>query len=800
MIRARVEAARNTRSVTDRTSDRIGSAESNSLPRSVPGPIFRRTMNQPPESLFQRLRQRHLFQVLLLYCGLGFGLVEAAGFVVDNYGLSRKVLDVTLFLLALGLPAAATIAWFHGDKGHQRVRRGEAAILAVLVVIAGIGTFRIGTAETQPDRVLTAVLDLGANSVAVMPFSSRLNDPELEWLSAGASELLTTGLAGLSSIRVVSGQRLYDLLRQEGRENATEIPAELATRLTRRAGARFMIDGSVLGRRGDLVMTADLVNVETGDVEASSRARGADVFALVDSLAADLSAQIAGAPVEPTEMTSVASFTTRHPEAYREYMLALQAERRFHRSEALEHLQRAVEIDSTFALAYIRLSGIAFDNAQISLGVEALENARVYRDEAPERDQLYLDAILANAIDGDADEARLILTDLVERYPDDKQARASLLGFYRGQSEERGRLLEEAILYDPLDGHAHNELAYFRAREGDFGAADSLIQRYVELEPNEPNPLDSRGEILMMAGRHEEARGAFRAALAMQSDFSFAIEHLADSWAAEGRFAEGGSEIEQFIRDSDPNAALVAYTALAILRTYEGDLSSALRALETASQRATELEAPGARNAALQSQLPFLVAIQDWDRLADRAADLTASDPLNPFPPIAWMLGLSEQGRFEEAQRYAGLMRSALDTVPALANFRPILEAMLTRETSFFRGEFETAAAAGAESRSLGGLPELGSFAEVRSLLALGRYEEALEQARRTGTFDGPAQVLINKQRLYFVARAQEGLADTTNAIASYESLLTAGWSGAVDSIPNLSDAERRLAALKAAE
>jgi len=757
-------------------------------------------MKQPTGSIFQQLRQRKLFQILLLYLGVGWGLAQVAEFAVDNYDLSRRVIDLTLFLLILGLPAVSVMAWYHGEKGHQKVQRSEAAILAMLVVMAGIGTYRIGTAEPTVDRDLSAVIDLGSHSVAVMPFSSRLTDPDLEWLSTGVSELLTTGLAGLSSIRVVSGQRLFDLLRQEGREDATEIPTDLATRLTRKAGARFMIDGSVLGSRDDLVMTADLVNIETGDVEASSRVRGTDVFALVDSIAADLSAQIAGAPIEPTEMTSVASFTTRDPEAYREYLVAVQAERRFHPIEAAERLQRAVEIDSTFALAYIRLSGIAFDISQISLGVEALEKARIYRDEAPERDRLYLDAILASAIDGDDDESRRILTGLVERYPDDKQVRASLLGFYDAQSEERGQLLEESILFDPLDGYAHNELAYFRAREGKFEAADSLIQTYIELEPNEPNPLDSRGEILMMAGRHEEAREDFRAALAVQPDFSFAVEHLADSWASEGKFDEGVREIEQFILESDARAGLVGYNALAILRTKEGDVSSAIAALETVGEQAAELDMPSARNAALQSQLPFLVAIQDWERLADRAQSLTAIDPINPFPPIAWTIGLGEQGELDEAQRFAGLMRAALDTVPALANFRPLLEAMLDRDLSFYRGEFEVSAAAGAETRAQGGMPELGSFAEVRALLELGRYQEALELARQTETFDGPAQALINKQRLYFVARSHEGLGETALAIEEYERLLGGKWGEAVAGIPSMADARDRLDGLRAPE
>ncbi len=757
-------------------------------------------MNQRAGSVFQQLRQRKLLQILLTYLLIGWGLAQVAEFAVDNYDLSRRVIDVTLFLIILGIPAVGVIAWYHGEKGHQQLQRSEAAILTMLLVMAGIGTYRIGTAETTVVRDLTAVVDLGSHSVAVMPFRNRLTEPDMEWLSTGVSELLTTGLAGLSTIRVVSGHRLHDLLRQEGREDATEIPEDLATLLTRKAGARFMVDGSILGRAGDLVMTADLVNVETGDIEASSRVRGADVFALVDSIAADLSAQIAGAPVEPTEMASVASFTTRNPEAYREYLLAVQADRRFHQTEAMEGYQRAVALDSTFALANIRLSGAAFSSGQISVGIQALQDARKYRDGAPERDRMLLDAMLARIVNGDEAESRRILTRLVALYPDDKQARRALLSQYESRSPERGRLLEENIMLDPLDADAHNELAYFRAREGEFATADSLIERYIQLEPNEPNPLDSRGEILMMAGRQEEARSAFRAALAVRPDFEISIEHLADSWAADERFADGAREIERFIRDSDPQAALGGYTALARLRAHQGELSQTLDALETVYERATELGVVSVRNPALSSQLPFLVALQDWDRLAERAALLYANDPLNPFPAFVHLIALGERGRLDEAETFADRIRSGLDSIPGLTAFRSVLEAMLERELHFYRGEFEAAVVSAAEVHVQGGMPELGSFSEVRALLALGRYEEALERGRRTDTLNRVAEVLISKQLAYFRARAHEGLADTTRAIASYERLLSANWGDAVGGIPILADAPERLAALQAPE
>lgn len=751
-------------------------------------------MDERSEGWFRRVRERKLFQVLLLYVGVAWGIAEVTGFLVDNYELSRRLLDVTLFLLVLGIPAVAVVTWFHGEKGHQRVQRSEAAILVLLAAVGAVGAWQIGTAEPAETRDLSAVVDLGEHSVAVMPFDVMV--PELDWLREGASELLTTGLASHEGIRVVSGQRLYDLLRQEGHEDASEIPPAMASRLTRRAGARFMVDGSVLGSPEDLVLRADLVNVESGDVEASSQARGADVFDLIDRIVADLTDQIAGDVVSSTELTSVASVTTRNPDAYREYLRGLLAQRRFRLSEAMDHYRAAVALDSTFALAHMRLANVAMNSGNLSLGIESLRSAREHRDSAPERDQLFLDAMLAQTLNQDTRESRRILDSLVSLYPDDKEARSALAQLHPQDSDERMRLLEETVRLDPFDASAFNSLAYARARRGDFEAADTLIRRYVELEPNEPNPRDSRGEILMMAGRQEAAREAFREALALQPGFEPSLRHLAESWAAEERFAEGRAELRAIIDTTGLEASLPAYMGLATLHAHEGGLNEAISALEAYRERADRLGDRGAANTALTAKLPFFVALQDWDRLDDVTRELAEADPLNPFPPYTRMQSLAERGDLERSVAMADSIMVRVRSTAGLGQFEPLLEAVTSRELAFYAADYERSLEWNETVRETGGWPELGSYVVARSLLALGRYDEAREHAWRIGSFNGPPQALAERLRLYYAARALEGAGETARAISTYEEMLDHRWAATVSRVPLVADAPERLAKL----
>lgn len=245
--------------------------------------------------LFQQLKEKHLVRTAIVYVGGAWLLLEATGFFVDNYDLSRSIIDVVVLLVVLGFPAALLISWFHGEKGRQEVARIEAALLIMLVVLAGVGTYRITTATEigrtagdgsgAPAGARLASEDLGARSIAVLPFNNGTGLDSLDWVGSGVSDMLTTNLARGGELRVVSPQRLFELLRNAGREETDEIPDDVAMQIAGEAGARRMVRGSVLGTLDDLVLDVQLIDLGDGTVVAGDRVRGSDVFAMSDSLA-----------------------------------------------------------------------------------------------------------------------------------------------------------------------------------------------------------------------------------------------------------------------------------------------------------------------------------------------------------------------------------------------------------------------------------------------------------------------------------------------------------------------------------
>lgn len=326
-------------------------------------------------SILDKIRKRRMLQIALVYVGAAWLGVEITDFIVGNYGFSRKILDTVVFLAILGFPAFIVIGWFHGARGRQRVRRAEAWLLVTLSSLGAIGTYRIATAEPAPgegasrDAPALAAADagdalpaaggtpdLGRRSLAVLPFRNNVPDADLQWLGAGLADLLTTNLAQLPGVRVIGRQSLYDLLMEGGGSEEATIPEALAMTVARGAGARLLLWGSVTGSAQDMRIDAQLIEVENGTVAAADFARGSDVFELVDTLTVQLAARLTGTPPAP-EAVRISHLGTRDLQALAAFHRGNALARAGRMEEAEAHFERAVTIDSAFALPFLASRG-----------------------------------------------------------------------------------------------------------------------------------------------------------------------------------------------------------------------------------------------------------------------------------------------------------------------------------------------------------------------------------------------------------------------------------------------------------
>jgi eukaryotic-like serine/threonine-protein kinase len=267
-------------------------------------------------------------------------------------------------------------------RGANRSRMLVAAA-AVLVAVAAGGWLlwdRLRDRTPAPDR----------NMVAVVPFRVATADPALHYLREGMLDLLAAKLTGEGGMRATDPRQLLDAWRQAGGSESAELPRAEALALARQLGAGQLLLGDVVGTPHRLVLTASLLGSQRGDSLARISVEGPpDSLAwLVDRLAARLLAETS------TEGAArAASLTSTSLPALRAYLDGQAKVRRADVVGAAKDFERALQADSTFALAALGLRMASSWYGDGTLGQRGLDIAWRERSRLAQRDQMLLDAI-----------------------------------------------------------------------------------------------------------------------------------------------------------------------------------------------------------------------------------------------------------------------------------------------------------------------------------------------------------------------------------------------------------------------
>ena len=191
---------------------------------------------------------------------------------------------------------------------------------------------------------------LERSSIAVLPFINMSGDPEQEYLADGIAEEVIAALSKWRWFLVIARNSTFAF--KGGSVSTKQIGEEL--------GARYVVEGSVRRAGTRVRITAQLIEAETGRhiwADRYDRDIG-DLFVLQDEIA-----QHVVVAVDPAIRVSEVDHAKRKPpgrmDAWDHF---LRGSYHFHfgsRREtpaALEHLQRAIEIDPHFGPAHARLA------------------------------------------------------------------------------------------------------------------------------------------------------------------------------------------------------------------------------------------------------------------------------------------------------------------------------------------------------------------------------------------------------------------------------------------------------------
>jgi Tol biopolymer transport system component len=111
-----------------------------------------------------RFRARHIVQWGLAYLAAAWAVLEGAELLSGIFDWSSAWLRVLTILLVFGFAAALILAWFHGDKGQQRVSGIEVFMLLAVAIVAGV-ILRVGDYSLNDQAgILTTTNSFAAES------------------------------------------------------------------------------------------------------------------------------------------------------------------------------------------------------------------------------------------------------------------------------------------------------------------------------------------------------------------------------------------------------------------------------------------------------------------------------------------------------------------------------------------------------------------------------------------------------------------------------------------------------------
>ena len=312
-----------------------------------------------------------------------------------------------------------------------------------------------GSKQHIHETPLTTMADQEKKSLAILCFRNLSNDPGSSFYEFSLADAVITELARVRSLVVRPSSVIARY--QGGDRDPREIGHELEVSAVLTAG--FMHAGERFR------VTAQLLDVQSGEIIWSDRidTSAADIIAVQDTIAQRI---VEGLRLElsPAEQVGIAKPSTQNAVAYEQYLRGRDLFARFifrtiapeDCGAAIEHFQRAIELDPNFALAYDGL-GAAFVN-------------RVFKGFGGSEDYERAEAAFnkALAIDPQLIEARMLMV---------------FVYLWRGQKQKAREEVSHARKEMPNEAVVHFVKATLHRLDGEYGRALRSYDRLVRLDP-----------------------------------------------------------------------------------------------------------------------------------------------------------------------------------------------------------------------------------------------------------------------------------------------------------------------------
>jgi len=380
---------------------------------------------------------------------------------------------------------------------RQSPRLAWVGIAAITLVVAVAAVFVMSRQAPSPKN-----LDLSVDRVIVAPFAVR-GSPDLGYLSEGIVDLISAKLNTAGILDAVNPRAVIARFEQLGVDSKDPTAGR---QVAEQLQAGNYVIGDIVEAGGQVQLTAYLYDTQEIDKppqQATARGEADDLFDMIDALVGDL--LVDAVEASPNRMQQLATTTTASLPAVKHYLEGERLLRAGQYREAAVEYARAVEIDSSFALAYYRKS-MAADWIDAPDVRETADKAFELADKLAPRERDLVTALRMRRYGRNTD-AEQAYRALLHQYPTEVEALVQLGEVLFHDNPRTGRPVTESLIpfrkaieLEPgnLIAHIHNARSY--AMMDSMDALSRTAAALEELAPDSPRRFEARAMHTYMTG------------------------------------------------------------------------------------------------------------------------------------------------------------------------------------------------------------------------------------------------------------------------------------------------------------
>jgi serine/threonine protein kinase/tetratricopeptide (TPR) repeat protein len=600
------------------------------------------------------------------------------------------------------------------------------ALLVVVMLVGGVvlRTRLVRSGSSVPNNA--AVVSAPELSLAILPFRNVTGNDSLDWFGLTLAEMLSTGVGQSSQVRVISPERLHQVLSDLRITQDSLLDATTIGHIAESSSANSILWGKY-NRFGDKIRIdgtlQDFKHARYYPITVDAVAEK-DLSETVNQIADQIRRHLA-VSADELKVLRVSSFqpSSKSASALSEYTKGVQFLREGKNLNAMKALEASVKEDQNLALAFSRL---AEANSALGYDGEAERNSRKALDlseSLPQGERYFIEAIHAE-VTFDSRKAIQVYENLAKILPDNGDVEYALGSLYLDQGEyDKSRAQFDKILKaDPKNIRALWQISGIEASQANAQASldplnkglsqaiqtDNREQKALILqgigvsynEMNKPqdamkyclesmdiskelglkrllaNNLSEVARIQTRLGKPETAMATYRQALQILHDIGNKRDY-GDALINRGVLFETRGDYDKALEDykdalqikrdvADENLQALCLSNIGNVYLSKGDTDNALTYLQQSLELRRKLNQPKYLALTLRDLGEAYVGIGDYDKaLANLTSGLDASRKAND-PSVGADLSELIGEVFVAQGRMAAAIRAMQDTVTSL--------------------------------------------------------------------------------------------------------------------------------------